>query len=532
MRISLNIFKEAPLWVFLLYLLLANLSLLFGDRGYYDSDSVAILAGSINLAHAKAGDFFLYDYYIQPLTYELNYLFFKVSHRAYLLYYLPALFGALGICFLVIGSHLFSEKKINIISGFFILLFFPELFFRLLYPNSSVFGMTFFALAVSFLFWESSKRRDKVSSNLDYIFIGIFSALACLFRFDFLLGLPLLAYLVKAKSNGWRNLFFYIFGIMLTFAIGFLAGIFNPLEIIKLHAFHAEIIKHALEWNYKQSIGVLFSAANIFAWFILMLYLLARIIKAARAKEWRFFLILPFIALLFYSFLSGLSNTHYLIAAICFAPFALTGAIVDFSKSRFAHKLRLSLSKIIFPIIILSICVQFISFEIHFQAPWRFYFHIAQNQAYLMSADGETRAMGAYLKGYLSVLRANMSSLIISPLSLAHTMADIISDDESDYLIICAKHLPGNYLSSLALYSVPFFLQIKGYQIQYGKDKLVFVGKHNQALIRFLGQSEYDDFDRSDIPKAVKFIKIPMIRRQQPQTSSQLIKFYEELLKL
>lgn len=515
-----KVFRKAFVQLILLYLILAALAIYFGDRGWYEPDGVSILAGSLNLPQAKQGDFFLYAYFIQPLTYEFNYVIFRLFKEPYLLYLLPAFLGAMGVCFLTLAVHFFSQKKLNIFFSFCILLFFPELFYRLLYPSSSVFAMLFFGLSLLLLYGEPIKQRTLFKPHIKYFLVGVISTLACFFRCDFLLGLPMLFYLVWLRKGEAKPFLWYILGSAAVFSMGFFSRVLNPAEIFRISSFYSALAKEPSYWNQSRSFLVLFFSANVFIWLGLFFYAAIRILDTFRRRNWLFFLFLIPLAILFYPVAGGLTSTHYILPAICFAPFAIVKLILYFNKKA-----------IVYIAVAFSIFLQLFSFELSFSSAGFFYPVITIKPSYVASHDG-LRSSGAYLLGYYQVYQSNKLPCLICPLGLAHSIAKIVSHSNSDFLMVYAAEKEHNHLISLGLYSVPFFLEVQGYKLSYAGNTMVLTGKHNKLSIRALSLEEYKNFSETALTPKTKLIKVPFISRSSPELSKKLTYFFTQLLTL
>ncbi|MCF7908496.1 MAG: hypothetical protein K9L86_06475 [Candidatus Omnitrophica bacterium] len=503
----------------LIYFVLVVLGVSFGDRGWYEPDGVATLAGSLNLLEAKQGGFYLYNYYYQPLSYELNHSIFRIFGNPYLLYLLPALFGAVGVCCLAGAIFLFSKRRINIFFSFCFLLFFPEIFFRLLYPNSSVFAMVLFSFCLLLLFQEGPKSKI-------YFLIGMISSLACLFRFDFILGLPILAYLIFLASGKRQPLLYYFIGSVSVFCLAYFLNIFNPLAILRGYSFHLAL-SQSLNWGSFDSWGVFFSITNILVWVALLAYSLIYLKSSFVKKSWKsFFILMPGLILIFPLF-SRLTAAHHLLVAICFGPFVLLKAVSGFSASRLAQRFKLDFSKVIPIVVIFSLLMQFLSFEIKTKFP---YFKIASAPTYAVTHDGP-RVFGAYLKGYLQTAKASKTAYYRNALTLSQGIAKVISGSESDYLIVgTRKMIPENYLLAINTYALVFFLQMAGYELRIDEDTMFLRGPNNKVTIESFDFVRYQNFDPKKSPKSLKVIKIPIVFGHPKLRSAASQQFWREII--
>ncbi len=520
MKTLLNVLKNPLLSLVIIYLALVFLGVSFGDKGWYEADGVAILAGSANLEAGRQGDFFLYRYYYQPLTYQLNHLVFLISGQAYLLYLLPALLGAAGVCFLAFAVHLFSKRRINIFFSFCLLLFFPEIFYRLLYPNSSVFGMLFFSLCLLFLFL-------KQSNNWLYFLIGIISSLACIFRFDFVLGIPILLCLVAIRSRSSKALAFFLVGIALIFLPASVCGLFRPYQILSQYKFHL-LFGQSFNWKGFYSLAVLFSLTNILIWIFLAGYGFIYLKNAAIKKKWRSLGILIAVLFLFYPVLGKFTSAHYMMAAVCLGPFLLVKAMFDFSNSNLARHLTLNFSRLTYLIVGYSLLVQLLSFEIQPRFP---YLKITKDPSQVNTLDGP-RVLGAYFKGYREVFKSNNTPYWRNALSLSQGLTRLVASSKSDFVIVgLNRRIPENYLLAVTTYCLPFFLQVQGYKLKLKPGAMILKGRQNKVFIQDLNLKQYQNFKAKDVPDHIRAIKIPLVYRASADLNQDLRQFWLEIVK-
>ena len=512
----------------LLYCLLAVWGISFGDRGWYEPDGVAILAGSVNLAQAKAGEFFLYNYYYQPLAYEVNYLVYRISSLPYFLYLLPALLGALAVCLLTFSVYQASNRRINLFFSFCFLLLFPEIFFRLLYPNSSVFGMVIFSLAVLILFWKNSPQAIVSSKNTKYFLAGSLAVLACFFRFDFLLGIPALFFIIIFKARSRRSIIAFSLGSFFILAAAIFSGIFKPLQILAYYKSHF-LLNGSLAESQINSLNILFTATNIAVWFFLSIYACVYFGESLAKKDFKRLLVIIPAGILFYPVFGRLVSGHHLLAAICLGPFVLLAAILDFSQRPLAKRLKLNFKRSVYTVVIFSILVQFFSLEPEGKFP---YLRITRNPAYAHTHDGP-RFFGAYWKGYQQVSSSNQKPYWQDALAFSQGLAELVSNSESDFVIVGLKEaVLENYLLSVNTYSLAFFLQVKGYKLKISPQGFILTGKKNKVFIQSLSLPEYQSFSQKTLSKPVKSIKLPLISRWQVIFENPLKAYWAQFLRL
>jgi hypothetical protein len=519
-RIFVNAFKNPSFSIIFLFILLFSTGLMFGDRGWYEPDGIAILAGAVNLDLAKAGDFYLHGYFVQPFTYELNHAIYAFFDQGLILYILPAFFGALAVCFLVLAIYFFSDEKIGIFSGFLITLLFPELFFRLLYPSTSVFAFTCFSAALLILF----SLRDRNGCFLDCLllfFVGLLGAAACMFRFDFIFGLPLLLFLSARRSRSFGIFSVCISAVVLVFGISAVAGFFRPTEIMQYHDFHIAFFK-ALKWSKLQVFALLMGTANIIVWIFLLAHGVTFWWHSLWQKKWfHLFSIVP-VFILFYPLKGGLNSSHYILPALCFCPFALVTAANNFSKNIFAKKIKASFGGCVKILVLLSIFLQFFSIEVAASFP---FFYIGPHSSHVYTHDGR-RAFGAYWRDYADVARSQYLPFWHGPLPLAHGLTDIIVQTKKNFTIVTANTEEENHLRALGVYCLPFFLQLRGYDLKYQNEIMIMQGSNNKVVIKNVPYADYLNLE-AFVDEGQAVIKIPLVSRWAPDFKKQLQLFYQ-----
>jgi hypothetical protein len=113
----------------------------FSDKNGWEGNDLAQLEGIINFQYkGKTG---VYNYYWQPLSYQLGILLFSLFKSEKILFLTPQIFGATSIVILTLSVYIYiySSTKLNPVLCFSFLIIFPELWFSSLYYNSTVIGM-------------------------------------------------------------------------------------------------------------------------------------------------------------------------------------------------------------------------------------------------------------------------------------------------------------------------------------------------------------------------------------------------------
>ena len=521
MEKTIQIFKRAIfLKIALLYIILLPIFLFFGDRVGWEGDDIGQLEGIINFQYKGATG--VYIHYWQPLAYQLNIFVNNLVGNPNFLFVMPQIFGAANIVFLMGAVYLFSEKRISLPLIFSFLLLLPELFFCGLYYNSTVFAMLPMTVALLFLFWKPS---SPFWDDIRYLIIGFASTLAVFFRFEFLLCLPLIYYLIiveVAPKN--RKIILSILASILIVALVLITGIFEPAKIFRLatQGYEEAVDIHKLYLS--KSLKITLTAINLIAWMALFSYFIYFLKSRVKSQNWKALLVLFPVALLLYPFTKLIFSPKYLVPAIIFVPFVLAKMAMELQE----RLGRTQFKRLSYGIIATSMLLQILSLQPAKAFP---YVQIKPVPTYIGTADG-ARTFGAYLRGYNMIRKNNLSrknnsEVHINTYSITHRIAKIIENSDRNFTVISLDKKGNFFASERVLQSLSLYLQIEGYQIHdytlkfnefpvNNQSKTITLMKNNKIvkLLR-LEDPEFSNYQEEDDENNI-LIKLPFISKDGP----------------
>ena len=508
------IFEKNNFRLVIVYLIILLLFFLFfGDRVGWEGDDLAQLEGIVNFP--DKGTTGVYRYYWQPLAYQLSLWVNYWTNNPRFLFALPQIFAAANICVLLGAIYAFSEGKINLLLGFSFLLLLPEIFFCGLYYNSTVFGMLPMAIALLFLFWkQKSGRSMSLWNDIRYLTIGVASTVACFFRLDFLLCLPLIWYLIIFdRVPKKRAILLYLSGSLSIVALSLTTGIFDPAMALKTAQGHANFTDN---WSFKSSLKNLFTITNSIVWIALFTYFIHFLISRIKSQNWKSLLVVFPAAILLYP-IPQLTSPKYLIPAIIFLPFVLVKMAMELQE-RLGRK---EFKRLSYCIIATSMLLQILSVQPARAFP---YVQIKPVPTYIFTHDG-LRPLGAYLRGYNKVRKAERNG---GRLFLARRLTDIIVASDRNFTVIYLDK-KDNYTAANWSWAWPnFYLQLEGYKVQhYSLNKEIILAS-GKKIVQMKKLDEEQFFDYEENGETV-LIKVPYIKEGDKERSKKLEDFYESL---
>lgn len=479
----------------LLYFILLPVFLFFGDRGWWDGDAIAQLEGILNFQYR--GTTGVYRYYWQPLAYEINLFVIRLTNNPRLLYYLPQIFGAANICILLGALSKFSQRKLPMLLNFCLLLLLPEIFFSGLYYNSTVFAMLPMSIAILFIFWQNNTdnliNRDPSSTlswdDIRYLVIGITAAIACFFRFDFSLCLPLLGYLLLTRENNkTRAILLFSSSVIAIFILFFIIGIFSPQMILKILREHSDVVG---EWTYITPVfkaKVIFTTMNVTVWVIFLGYLLYFLQQKILKREWRSLLIIFPSAILLYP-IPKITSPKYLMPAIIFMPFIFANMLLDLNK-RLTNK---NFQRLSYFVIAGTVLLQILSI----QPAKAFPFIQLTPSPYSQETHDGPRTVGAYLQGYNRVRMIPNEPKAGEGIDVLQKASKLIDSANVPSVVLLKK---GTSMADNRNWGwLSFYLQLEGYKIEDFSDNKIILTKNNkQASIERIDENSFLQRQKTD----------------------------------
>ena len=508
----------------------------FGDHGWFEDDTISHLDGILNF-DAK-GPEFVYRYYWQPLTYELNRAIYALFHHPKWLYAIPHLVSACNMTLLAVAIFLFSRRKLSLFFSVALLSFFPELFFCGLYYNATVFGMLPMIVALLLLFWKSSDVNITLFSwnILRWILIGVCTILAVFFRVDFLLCVPLVAYLLFTENvPNYKALMWYAIGGGLTVIFCVVVGLVDLSALRNiLHDHYYGTIKSLTQpWTLTMSFTVFFTITNLGIWFVLLLYFILFIYKCVKEKKWLALGILFPILILLYP-VPQLTSPKYCIPGILFLPFILV-KILAVCQEKLTHA---TYQHVRSAVLCVSILCQIISIQPTIAFPLQKYsvqpvsafpYLIMQPvPTFIYTHDG-LRPLGAYLRGYNMVRKAPLYQDGL--FWVGHRISDAVIASNQNVSILFLKKagnslVKGYYWGFLS--NTIAFLQLEGYSLQtLISSKHIILTRAKQTVdIHLLDETEYAYYQT---PPQTILIKTPYVNENVSEDFTELQKFLQTL---
>ena len=227
--------RFALAFVFLLLLTTCLVNLNGGD---WDGTQIAL--GSMFPEPARAGHVILYSYKWQPLTYHILRATYEVTGNPEIVMFLPALFGAAGMLFLMGAMHQLGRGRLSILALLALLLLIPEVIFESVYMNSTVFGFPFASLAAWLACPDWTQPHQARRGVRRHFIVGLLLATATLCRFDYLLAYPMFLFLLaRARpARWWPSLVTFATGSLLVIIPAVIAGMTGPAALLDRVAQH------------------------------------------------------------------------------------------------------------------------------------------------------------------------------------------------------------------------------------------------------------------------------------------------------
>jgi hypothetical protein len=430
-----------------LFALLVLAALFFGDRGYYEADSIFTLFGAVNLEKAKAGEIDLYRYHHQPLAYEFLHFAHQLTGSFRLLYVLPALFCAAGIALLTVAVYFAAEGRIHFAFCALIVASQPELFYTLLYPNTTTYGLFFLGASLALLFHPDEFHVR--GAGLNPLLIALLYTTGCFFRFDFVLAGPLLLVLVGNKSKWGRETLFFAGTCALLLVFFFLIGILNFKELLALGEEH-EVLFAVHAWTSDKQIAVALTLMSGWIWLIAVLLVAVAIGDVVRRRYFiPTILILVSAAPLLYP-MRFLFSPKYLVPFSMFLPLLFAGALrasLDWPARRASRSLFIAFGLLV--IISYAVALDLRSFRIN-------------SEPELIETHDGMRTLGAHLKGLALIRRERSAKSPEKQFFLQHHLARTIAPSDRNTTLV----LPDDNISLYYAGFLVFCFQEQGYKLR------------------------------------------------------------------
>jgi len=386
------------LWLQTLLLLVGLLAFLcsFGDRGWFEGDSIALVDAMVNF-EAKGGADGAYRYPWQPLTYELGAALAPLVSSPRRLLLLPHLLGAVSLVLLTWAVHLASLRNLPLLVAFALVALFPELLYTGLYLNSTAFAMVPMSAAILLLVGSPGPLpagRDR--GWVRPLLVGVLVGVACLCRLDFALGLPLLLTLAASRWGVRRGLLPSLLGCGVLGVLAFAAGAVTPAGLLEVLAAHRTSVQ-VNEFGAARTLQVFTTATHWTVWVLLLLGALLSLSRSVRRREWSGVLVLASGLPLLWP-LTGLMSPKYLVPLMLFLPLALATWAAEAALRR-PGRATVALGAVI---VLVSLVHHLVSLEVDSRPPHL----VCRLEPTVVGTHDGPRTVGAWLRGYQRVRSA------------------------------------------------------------------------------------------------------------------------------
>jgi hypothetical protein len=482
----------------LVYFVLIGFVLAFHTELHYERDANSLLFGSRYLELSRDGALPIYRYALQPLTYELLSLVYRWTESMRLLSALPGLAGAAGIALLVatLQRRFRSVEPVALVA---LVALVPELFFSLLYVNGSAFGLGCFGAAIFMLLGDAADPPSADPRELSRgARAGASAALGCLFRFDFLMALPMLCFLiVRLRPRPVASLAGFTGGLLVVFLMALTADVLRPLEL------YAELIGHQnwardLKWPLSGAFRNAAVSINFFGWLGVAASALLIVRRWILRRDAFDLIFLTPIAVLLYP-LPDLVSPKYLLPALCFVPLLLGLGLAE-ANALLSPQRRWIPGAVV---VTAAGIVQVMAIHPTARPP---YLHVdLGGRLQLDTADGE-RPWGGYLRHY-----AGMKPVGFLEAEMAVALADAMRLRSGGRVLLVGS--VGGWLRGFPFIALPLELERRGYDVEATSGQLVARSPDGRSLvvvvdrsrehvpaIRELLEPEGDPIWRLDVP--------------------------------
>lgn len=324
------------------------------DGGDWDGNQITI--GSIFFHQASQGDNILYNFFWQPLTYGIIRLIYLLTGNVPLLFYLPAVFGSLGMTIYLAAMQKAASFRLGIIFLLGLLLLMPEFIFSSIYMNSTVFGFPFAAAAFWFVLDLKTLSCKSPRGFYDAFLAGFCITIAALCRFEFLLVFPILIFLLLKFANGnfIKEITAFSLGSAVIFSVAWAAGFFAPLETVKTAFLYEAVVgkRGVFDRSVPDSLLISYIGINTFAWILAAVAAVCFVLRTIRNKKWLNISIIISGLLLAYP-VGSLTSAKYLLPLYMVLGLLIAKFLSDVTLTR---KSLLSLFSIILAFCVILAC--------------------------------------------------------------------------------------------------------------------------------------------------------------------------------
>ncbi len=377
-----------------LFTLVAGAFLLWAaDRDGYEGDDLNSVVPMFHLDAALRDELLIYRYAWQPLSYQLGALIIKLTASPELVFLLAPLAATTSLALLISITQRTTRRRFPFIVYPSFLVLIPELWASGLYFNSTILGLPFLIGS-----WHLLLRPDASSKRT--IAAGVLVALAMLFRLDFVLATPLLAYFSWQNTRSLRFPLLLALSVVSVLGLAVAVGVVDLQAILDVHrASSAEMQARAAQpgWDLRAKLQVATTALHPFAILLLSLGLLPVVLSHWKKSRKDVFLIACATLPLLYP-ATGLLSVKYLLPLFAFLPPLLADCFAQLQE----RYLKRTAPRAPLFIIAAALSALAVSVEPDKAAP---YFRVTATRARVIPTHDGPRTWGAYLSQFLRVDR-------------------------------------------------------------------------------------------------------------------------------
>jgi hypothetical protein len=298
----------------------------FCDRDGYEGDDLSVLSAVFQLDAAKHGDLEIYRYGWQPLSYEVLALVYRVFDTPQAVFLTPPVCVAATLTILLSALSYRGRRLRSVWVHAALLGLLPELLYSGLYLNTTALAMPAAAVAI----WIMATSGTVVGPWRSFA-IAALLAVAVLFRFDFLLMIPLIGALLWVHDRSKGTPLAFVAGGATVLAAFVLLGLIRPFELIDTVLDHHKEMnfgQHSVfKWTWRDNVRVIAVTMHPVAWAIALAGLPGLLADYRRRHGLG---ALVFVAVvsqpLFYP-LTSLASVKYLVPLLLLLPFVMLAAL-------------------------------------------------------------------------------------------------------------------------------------------------------------------------------------------------------------
>lgn len=262
--------------------------LVYSDKDGYEGDDLNSVVPAIHLNEMRAGLIEGYKYDWQPLSYHLSSIAFKVTSLPESMFIIAPISIAISILFLfIIVRRSYGTKPLSFVC---LLLMFPEVIYTGLYYNSHAPACLLYILALFYLLKPNVKNPDRYKS----VVIGALASLAILFRFDYILAMPIVVVLFYLRFGSLKNTIVLVFTSGLILILGTFLGVFSFLGLLEIYQTSSQEIADKASvggWDGYTKMMALTVMLSPVGWFFFLTTTVWFIAKRKEKNCWRMLLI-------------------------------------------------------------------------------------------------------------------------------------------------------------------------------------------------------------------------------------------------